>query len=323
MVDGARGCAPRHRYVPCRVTPPRWSIADIPSLTGRTAVVTGANTGLGLETARELARHGAAVVLAVRVVGKGEAAAADIRASAPGADVVVQELDLASLASVRRAAASLRDRYDRIDLLINNAGVMAPPRSTTEDGFELQFGVNHLGHFALTGLLLDAMRSVAGSRVVTVSSVTHRFGSHIDLEDLGGTRRYHRVSGYTRSKLANLVFTNELQRRLLAAGVATEAYAAHPGWSRTEIARSSPAAFRVVERIGQPLAQSRARGAQPILRAATDPAAVGGRCYGPGGVAQLWGDARVVRSSRTSHDPELGRRLWDASEAATGVTFPL
>ncbi len=283
-------------------------------------MVTGANTGIGRETARALAVHGAAVVLAVRSVAKGEAAAADIRGSAPGADVAVQELDLASLASIRCAAASLRDRHRHIDLLINNAGVMSPPRSTTADGFELQFGVNHLGHFALTGLLLDRMLAVPDSRVVTIGSVGHRFCSGIDLEHIDGTGAYHRVSTYARSKLANLVFAYELQRRLVAAGALTSSLAAHPGWSGTEIARNSPTAFRGLERIGRPLAQAPARGAQPILRAATDPSAAGGQYYGPGGVLQLWGDARVVNSSRESHDPDLGRRLWDASEFLTGVT---
>jgi len=286
-------------------------------------VVTGANTGLGLETARVLAGHGARVVLAVRSVSRGEAAADSIRASATGSDVTVQELDLASLASVRRAAAALRDRYERIDLLVNNAGVMATPRSTTDDGFELQFGVNHLGHFALTGLVLDRMLAAASSCVVTVSSVGHRFCPGLDLDDAHGTRRYRRVSAYARSKLANLLFTYELQRRLVAAGAATRACAAHPGWSGTEIARNSPAAFRLVERVGRPLAQSPARGAEPILRAATDPDATGGTYYGPGGVAQLWGSARVVRSSRGSHDRELARSLWDRSEALTGVVFPV
>ena len=305
------------------MTPKRWSAADIPPLAGRTAVVTGANTGLGLETARALAARGAAVVLAVRVVGKGETAAADIRASAPGSDVTIQQLDLASLASIRDAAATLHDRHERIDLLVNNAGVMSTPRSTTEDGFELQFGVNHLGHFAFTGLLLDRLLAVDGSRVVTVSSVSHRFRSRIDLEDLNSTRGYARFSAYTRSKLANLLFTFELQRRLVAAGAPTAAFAAHPGWSSTELARNSPTAFRLAERVARPLAQTPAMGAQPTLRAATDPAAVGGEYYGPGGIAHLWGHARVVRSNRDSHDRELARRLWDTSEALTGVTFPV
>ena len=181
------------------MTRARWSPTDTPPLAGRTAVVTGANSGLGLETARALAAHGAAVVLAVRAVSKGEAAAADIRSSAPGSDVAVQELDLASLASIRDAAAALRERHARIDLLVNNAGVMWTPRSTTEDGFELQFGVNHLGHFAFTGLLLDRLLAVAGSRVVTVSSVAHRFRSRIDPEDLAGTHDSNRFSAYTLS----------------------------------------------------------------------------------------------------------------------------
>jgi NAD(P)-dependent dehydrogenase (short-subunit alcohol dehydrogenase family) len=301
----------------------RWSPSDMPPLAGRTAVVTGANNGLGLETARALAAHGAAVVLAVRAASKGEAAAADIRSSAPGSDVAVQELDLASLASIRVAAATLRERHARIDVLVNNAGVMWTPRSATEDGFELQFGVNHLGHFAFTGLLLDRLLAVDGSRIVTVSSVAHRFRSRIDLEDLTGTREYHRVSAYTRSKLANLLFTYELQRRLVAADAATTAFAAHPGWCRSDLARNSPRAFRLVERLAQPLAQTAAMGARPTLRAATDPAARGGEYYGPGGIAQLWGGARVVSSNRDSYDRELARRLWSASEALTGVTFPL
>jgi len=305
------------------MTRARWSPTDTPPLAGRTAVVTGANSGLGLETARALAAHGAAVVLAVRAVSKGEAAAADIRSSAPGSDVAVQELDLASLASIRDAAAALRERHARIDLLVNNAGVMWTPRSTTEDGFELQFGVNHLGHFAFTGLLLDRLLAVAGSRVVTVSSVAHRFRSRIDPEDLAGTHDYNRFSAYTRSKLANLLFTYELQRRLVTAGAPTTAFAAHPGWCRSDLARNSPAAFRQVERLAQPFAQTAAMGARPILRAATDPAATGGGYYGPGGVAQLWGNARFVRSNRDSYDREFARRLWSASEALTGVTFAL
>ena len=285
--------------------------------------MTGANTGLGLETARTLAAHGAAVVLAVRVVSKGEMAAADIRASAPGADVAVQALDLASLASIRDAAATLRERYDRIDLLVNNAGVMWTPHTITEDGFELQFGVNHLGHFAFTGLLIDRLLRVPGSRVITVSSVAHRFRSRLDVENINRAGEYDRISAYTRSKLANLLFTYELQRRLVAAGAATEAFAAHPGWSGTELARHSPTAFRLAERAARPFAQSAVHGARPTLRAATDPAAVGGEYYGPGGLAQLWGHARVVRSNGASYDCELARRLWAASEALTGVAFPV
>jgi NAD(P)-dependent dehydrogenase (short-subunit alcohol dehydrogenase family) len=300
-----------------------WTLADVPCLGGRTAVVTGANTGVGYEIARVLAGRGAAVVLAVRATSSGDRAAAAIRASAPDADVTVQELDLASLASIRRAASELQDRHGRLDLLVNNAGVMWTPRSVTEDGFELQFGVNHLGHFALTGLLLERLLRVDASRVVTISSAAHWFASTIDLHELDGAHRYNGISAYAQSKLANLLFTHELQRRLHAAGATTCALAAHPGWSRTEIARNSPAPFRFAERIGRALAQAPALGAQPAVRAATDPSVVGGECYAPGGIAQLWGKARVVRSNRASRDAELARRLWDASETLTGVTFPV
>ena len=194
----------------------KWTIADIPDQTGRIAVVTGANTGLGFETAAALAGRGARVVLAVRNVEKGKAAAAMIAAATPGADVTLQELDLGSLASVRAAAEELKSRYDHIDLLINNAGLMYPPKGTTADGFELQFGTNHLGHFALTGLLIDRLMPVAGSRVVTVSSIGHRINAAIHFDDLHWERSYNRVAAYGQSKLANLLFTYELQRRLFA-----------------------------------------------------------------------------------------------------------
>src|SRR5882757_11430073 len=195
----------------------KWTERAVPEQQDRVAVVTGANSGLGFETARVLAARGASVVLAVRDVEKGKRAAARIAETAPGAELTVQPLDLTSLTSVRAAAAELRDRHPKIDLLVNNAGVMNPPRQVTRDGFELQFGTNHLGHFALTGLMLDRLLPVPGSRVVTVSSVGHWFRSRIDFDDLDATGGYDRVSAYTRSKLANLVFTYELQRRLAAA----------------------------------------------------------------------------------------------------------
>ncbi len=301
----------------------RWTTDDMPALDGRTAVVTGANTGLGLETARALVDHGASVVLAVRDLDKGAAAARDISSGRSGVEVAVQELDLASLASVRSAADELHRRRDRIDLLINNAGVMYTPRSETEDGFELQFGVNHLGHFALTGLLLDLLLPVDGSRVVTVSSIGHRIRSSIDLDDLGAGRRYDRVAAYGRSKLANLLFTYELQRRLGEAGAATAALAAHPGVSSTELARNSPAPIRIGEVLLRPFTQSAAMGALPILRAATDPDASGGQYYGPNGVGEMYGHPKVVRSSARSHDTDLQRGLWAASEDLTGATYPI
>ncbi len=302
---------------------PKWTTDDIADLTGRRAIVTGANTGLGLETARELAAKGATVVLAVRSLDKGETARADITAGLPEADVSVQALDLASLASIRAASEALHERFDTIDLLVNNAGVMFTPKSTTKDGFELQLGVNHLGHFALTGLLLDLMLPVDGSRIVTVSSGAHKFKSGIDLADLAGTDGYNRTAAYGRSKLANLLFTYELQRRLEAADAPTSALAAHPGGSNTELARNAPALMRAVGIVFRPFMQSAAMGALPTLRAATDPAAVGAQYYGPDGIGELRGHPVLVESTDRSHDEELQRGLWDASETLTGVTFPV
>ncbi|MCV7173045.1 SDR family NAD(P)-dependent oxidoreductase [Mycobacterium manitobense] len=295
----------------------RWSTADIPDQTGRTAVITGANTGLGYETAAALAARGARVVLAVRNLDKGKAAADLIAARNRGADVSVQELDLTSLESVRDAAEALRAGLDRIDLLVNNAGVMMTPKATTGDGFELQFGTNHLGHFAFTGLLLDRLLESPGSRVVTVSSIGHRFG-RIHFDDLGSERGYSRIGAYGQSKLANLLFTYELQRRLT--GTATTALAAHPGGSSSELARYSP---RVVQLLFRPLEQSTAMGALPTLRAATDPGALGGQYFGPGGFAELRGFPKVVSSSDRSHDVAAQQRLWSVSQEKTGVIFPV
>lgn len=301
----------------------KWTAVDIPDQTGRTAIITGANTGLGYETAAALAAHGARVVLAVRNLDKGKRAVERIKAAFPSADVRLQELDLTSLESVRVAAAALRSDYDRIDLLINNAGVMYTPKSTTKDDFELQFGTNHLGHFALTGLLLDRLLPVAGSRVVTVSSVGHRVRAAIHFDDLQWERRYNRVGAYGQSKLANLLFTYELQRRLAPRG-STIAVAAHPGVSNTELTRNLPklvaAAAAVLMR---PVIQGADMGALPILRAATDPAVAGGQYFGPAGLGEIRGYPKVVASSAQSHDPELQRRLWLVSEELTGVSYPV
>jgi len=295
-----------------------WTEQHIPDQHGRVAIVTGANTGLGFETARMLAARGAAVVLAVRDVEKGKRAAARITG-----DVTVQALDLTSLDSIRSAAADLRAAHPRIDLLINNAGVMYTPRQTTADGFELQFGTNHLGHFALTGLLLDRLLPVPGSRVVTVSSNGHRIRAAIHFDDLQWERSYSRVAAYGQAKLANLMFTYELQRRLAPHGT-TVAAAAHPGASDTELARNAPAAFRLpVAWLGPLLTQTAEMGALPTLRAATDPAVRGGQYYGPGGRGEIRGYPKLVTSSRDSHDQAAQRRLWTVSEELTGVTFPL
>jgi len=301
----------------------KWTELSVSDLTGRIAVVTGANTGLGLETARVLAARGAKVVVAVRNVDKGRAAAATIVAAHPDAKVTLLPLDLSSLASVREAAARLRSDYHRIDLLVNNAGVMYTPQSATADGFELQFGTNHLGHFALTGLVLDRMLAVDRSRVVAVSSVGHRILSTIDFDDLEFRNGYNRVAAYGRSKLANLLFTYELERRLRKAGAATSALAAHPGVAATELTRNSPRALHWLAEVATPLLQSPLMGALATLRAATDPSAVGGQYYGPGGVGELMGHPVLVQSSKRSHDEDLQRRLWHASEKLTGVTYPV
>jgi NAD(P)-dependent dehydrogenase (short-subunit alcohol dehydrogenase family) len=298
----------------------KWTSDDVPGQHGRLAVVTGANTGLGFETAQVLAAHGAAVVLAVRDIEKGKRAAARIAGTAPGANVMVQPLDLTSLDSIRAAAGELRARHPRIDLLINNAGVMFPPRQTTRDGFELQLGTNHLGHFALTGLLLQQMLPVPGSRVVTVSSLAHRIRGRINFGDLQSERSYRRVAAYSQSKLANLMFTYELHRRLSGAGT-TIAVAAHPGLAATELTRNTPATAAFL--YARLLSQTPAMGALPVLRAATDPGVLGGQHYGPGGFFGARGYPKLAESSRQSHDTAIQRRLWTVSEELTGVTFPV
>ncbi|MDT5362671.1 MAG: hypothetical protein QOC69_4433 [Mycobacterium sp.] len=300
----------------------KWTSADIPDQTGRVAVITGANTGLGYETAAALAAKGAHVVLAVRNLDKGKDAALRIAQATPGAKVELQELDLTSLDSVRSAAEQLKSDHDSIDLLINNAGVMFTPKSTTKDGFELQFGTNHLGHFAFTGLLLDRVLAAPGSRVVTVSSVGHRFARQgIRFDDLQWDRDYSRVGAYGQAKLANLLFTYELQRRL--AGTQTIATAAHPGGSRTELTRNLPPLVGALTRLVEPLFQDPDMGALPSLRAATDPGVQGGQYYGPDGFGEQRGYPKVVSSSAPSHDVDAQRRLWAVSEELTQVVYPL
>ena len=296
----------------------RWTSGDVPDQHGRTAVVTGANTGIGYEAARVLAERGAAVVLACRDLEKAGRAADRIRAGAPDASVTTLRLDLASLASVRQAADELRAAHPHIDLLVNNAGLMFPPYGLTQDGFELQIGTNHLGHFALTGLVLDRLLTTPGSRVVTVSSGAHRMGA-IDLDDLQfERRRYRPTTAYGQSKLANLLFTYELQRRLTAARASTIAVAAHPGASRTELTRTMAGWMRAAADVFN---QDVEMGALPTLRAAVDPAATGGEYYGPGGWFELRGHPRRVGSSARSRDAQMQRRLWERSELLTGVTY--
>ncbi|MCG5432404.1 SDR family NAD(P)-dependent oxidoreductase [Mycobacterium sp. MYCO198283] len=303
------------------MTAKKWTAADVPDQTGRVAVITGANTGIGLAAAAVLAARGAHVVLAVRNLEKGQAAIDRITADAPHADVALQQLDLTSLESVSDAADDLRARYRYIDLLINNAGVMMTRKQQTKDGFELQFGTNHLGHFALTGQLLDNLLPVEGSRVVTISSRAHR-GGRMRFDDLQSTHSYSRTRAYGQSKLANLLFTYELSRRLTEKGAPTIAVAAHPGVVSTELTRSLP--FRpLVDLIWDRVSQGPDQGALPTLRAATDPQVRSGQYYGPDGLAEFRGYPVVVDSTARSHDADAQRRLWQVSEELTGVVYPV
>jgi NAD(P)-dependent dehydrogenase (short-subunit alcohol dehydrogenase family) len=319
-----------------------WTASYLGDHSGRVALVTGANTGIGLETAKMLAVHGCSVVLACRNPAKSQEAAARLRAAATAAgtatagaaaaatagEVATLTVDLASTASIRGGAAEFHDRYDRLDLLINNAGVMIPPYGLTADGFESQFGVNHLGHFALTGLLMDRLLGTPGSRIVTVSSNAHRQGT-INFDDLHWQRRYRPMGAYAQSKLANLLFTYELQRRLEGNGATTMALAAHPGAARTDLMRHSPWLFRFVvsprtRMLFSWLIQDQDAGALPTLRAATDPDARGGDYYGPNGWNEFTGRHPVrVSSTPHSHDADLQRRLWQLSERLTGVRYDL
>ena len=300
----------------------KWTAGDVPDQSGRVAIVTGANSGLGFDTAAVLAGKGAHVVLAVRNLDKGNQAADRIKTKSPNAVIAVQELDLTSLESVRKAADELRSTHPRIDLLINNAGVMyVPTRETTQDGFEMQFGTNHLGHFALTGQLLDNILPVEGSRVVTVSSFGHRILARIHFDDLQLERKYNRVEAYGQSKLANLLFTYELQRRFKLKGDPTVALAAHPGFADTELMRHLPGF--IPDFFWRPFAQPTDMGALPTLRAATDPGAQGGQYYGPDGIGEVQGSPKAVESSKQSHNEDLQRRLWMVSEELAGVTYPV
>jgi len=309
--------------------PAGWAAADMPDLHGRTALVTGANSGIGFHAALELARHGAVVLLACRDAGRGESARRAIRQQAPAAAVDLAALDLADLDSVACLAGQVLGHAGGLDLLVNNAGVMAVPgRQVTAQGFELQFGTNHLGHFALTVRLLPALLARPGSRVVTVSSLVHRLGS-IRLDDLQCEHGYGRWRAYSQSKLANALFTLELDRRLRAAGASTISVGAHPGYSNTRLLYSGPqlggggGIFARVMGLAAPFTgQPAARGALPVLLAATDPRAAGGDYYGPCGPAESRGAPRKVRYSRTARDEQLAGRLWRASEALTGLTFP-
>ncbi len=296
-----------------------WTAEDIPDQSGRNAVVTGANSGLGLVTARELARAGAAVVMACRNLNKGHAAIEQLRAAVPGAQVQLEELDLASLESVRGFAERFKATHKGLDLLINNAGVMAPPRRRTADGFELQLGTNHLGHFLLTTQLLDAMEGREDARVVTLSSTAHKIG-RISFDNLNGDRHYFRWRAYGQSKLANLLFALELDRRLRQEGSTVKSLAAHPGYAATNLQSASPPLLdRIVMKVSNAvIAQSDEMGALPTLFAATEPGLEGGPYVGPDGPNEQRGHPTIVSPSGRARDEDTARRLWHVSEELTG-----
>jgi len=295
-----------------------WTLADMPGQHGRVAVVTGANAGLGYEIALALAAKGALVVLACRNLGKADAAADRIRTAVAGAQIEVSQLDLAGLASVAAFAERLAATHDRLDLLINNAGLMAVDRARTADGFEMQLGVNHLGHFALTARLLPLLLATPGSRVANMSSMGHRRGRLHDGDLMLDREGYRRWPAYFQSKLANLLFTAELQRRLAEAGAGTIAVAAHPGVSRTDLGTEGSGLTNRLSHLSMGLAQPAPVGALPMLRAATDPSVRGGQFWGPRFVVR--GRRPVVETpSRRARDAAAARRLWAASVELTGL----
>jgi NAD(P)-dependent dehydrogenase (short-subunit alcohol dehydrogenase family) len=297
----------------------RWTFDTIPDQSGRTAIVTGANTGIGFETARMLAAKGARVIIACRNLAKGETALSRIRSTHSGVNIDLALLDLGDLASVAAFAEGIHKTHTRLDLLINNAGVMIPPFTRTKQQFELQFGTNHLGHFALSGRLFPLLERTTGSRLVTVSS-TAAYTGRIDFDDLDYRRRPYRAwAAYSQSKLANLLFMLELGRRLSASSASVMATAAHPGWTATELQRNTLPA-----RLLNPLfAMKPADGALPTLRAAVDPSARNGAYFGPGGPLELSGPPARARLPGRALDSGVAQKLWIQSEELTGVAFPL
>jgi NAD(P)-dependent dehydrogenase (short-subunit alcohol dehydrogenase family) len=299
----------------------RWEAGRIPDQTGRVAIVTGANSGLGLVAARELARKGALVVLACRNMDRGRTALAEVEGAATGPEPQLEELDLADLSSVRSFAERIKTGHDGLDLLINNAGVMASPRRHTADGFELHLGTNHLGHFALTNLLLPLMEGRRDARVVTLSSNAHKTVRGISFDNLNGDRRYFRWNAYGQSKLANLLFALELDRRLRAKGSTVKSLAAHPGYAATNLqSAAAPLVDRLVMKVGNTvIAQNDEMGALPVLYAATEPGLEGGTYVGPDGIAEQRGHPKVVSPNRAARNEETARRLWEVSADLTAA----
>ncbi len=300
-----------------------WSVAGIGDLTGKVAVVTGANSGLGYETASALAAHGAHVVIASRSATKAAAAQKSLTKLIPKASLEVITVDLADLRSVATFADDFMQSHDRLDLLINNAGIMMVPKGFTVDGFELQFGTNHLGHFALTGRLFPALTATPGARVVTVSSLAHRSGT-IDFDNLMFDRGYRPQTAYGRSKLANLLFAFELHRRCVSAELDVVSVAAHPGVSATDLGNHlmSNLFVQPLKVLAKVALQGAAAGAQPTLRAATDPTVEGGEYFGPAGMSEVRGRATRVTATAAARNERTAARLWDVSEELTGITYP-
>ncbi len=303
-----------------------WTIENISDLTGKTIVVTGGNSGLGYESVKAFAGKGAEVVLASRSVDKGEEAKMKIQKDVPEGKIKVMQLDLGDLESVRNFASAFKSAYKKLDVLLNNAGIMMTPYFTTKDGFEGQFGTNHLGHFALTGLLMDILLHTEGARIVNVSSGAHKNGK-MDFDNLQFSegREYSPMKAYGRSKLSNLLFTYELQRKLEAAKKDTIAVAAHPGVAMTNLARhlEGKFLFKILSPLFKRMAQDQAMGALPQIRASVDPQVKGSEYYGPGGKREWKGYPVLVPSNEASHNLQDAASLWEESEKLTGVKFTL
>lgn len=294
-----------------------WTEKDVKDQTGRIAIVTGANSGIGFETARVLAKKGAMVILGCRNINKGRQAINKIHTGTNKAKVELMELDLSNLQSVHNFSAAFLQKHDRLDLLINNAGVMVPPYSKTNDGFELQFGTNHLGHFGLTGLLIHLLKATPGSRIVNLSSMAHK-GGKLNFDDLQWEKReYKPWQAYGDSKIANLYFTFELQRHLNENGNSTIATAAHPGWTATDLQRNSS----LSNFLNRFFAQQPHAGAWPTLLAAVDDSAKGGEYYGPCGFLEIKGHPKRVQPNKLAQDREVAARLWKVSEELTNIHF--
>lgn len=302
----------------------KWTTNDIPDLTGKVIIVTGGNSGLGYESVRAFVEKGATTIMASRSLEKAETAKEEILDTKQLGDIKVMELNLSRLSSIRKFVEEFKSTYGHLDILLNNAGIMMTSYSLTEDGFENQLGTNHFGHFALTGLLFDLIKKTSGSRIVNVSSLAHKGGT-FDFEDLNYNKgkSYDPMKAYRRSKLANLLFTYELQRRLTTAQYDTIAVAAHPGVSMTNLANHLKGSlmYKIFELIGGFMSHDPAAGALPQIRAAVDPNVSAAEYYGPGGFNEMKGHPVRVRSNNASHNLDYARKLWEVSELLTDVKF--